>query len=224
MSLTLTGAGGPFVAAGGGPATVVSSVASADTSSGTSVVLTMPSSITEGNLLLCVVRNGIGTMSTPSGWTLLSSSATDGDDTVYIFYKTAGASESSTLTITNSTACLASGVIYEISSWSGTPEHTWNTGNSNDPPNHTPTGGSQTYLWIAVASGERSDNAGDYTAGPSGYSGFIQANTGNSTSDVHNRIGSAWRSLEASSEDPGTFTTGGDWYDRRAVTISIEPA
>lgn len=87
--------------------------------------------------------------------------------------------------------------------------------NSN-PPSLTPVGGSQEYLWIAARSGDSTTVA---TAAPSGYSSLL-TRAGGGTSGASTN--SAIKLATASTEDPGTFTSGDEQWV--TWTISVAPA
>jgi len=80
-----------------------------------------------------------------------------------------------------------------------------NTTGSADPPALTPFGGTQDYLWFALA-GVKADTA--ISAGPSGYSNFTASSN---TTGV--TLATAWKqSTAATTENPGTFTnTSTNW-------------
>lgn len=73
------------------------------TGSSTSPSVTMDSSITEGNLIIVFCETGDGTLTAPSGYsTAVDSNNTTESDRFAIFYKVAGASESTTITASTS--------------------------------------------------------------------------------------------------------------------------
>lgn len=88
--------------------------------------------------------------------------------------------------------------------------------NSN-PPAITPPWGTQDYLFIAARMGDSNVPA---TAAPSGYSNL----TGVTHSDATNGacVHTAEKSANASTEDPGTFTSALEQW--AAITIAIPPA
>jgi hypothetical protein len=67
--------------------------------------VTQDSSITEDNLLVAVAHSRASSISTPSGWSAaVSLEDVSETDSLYIFYKVAGASESTSVTFDDSTA------------------------------------------------------------------------------------------------------------------------
>jgi hypothetical protein len=91
-----------------------------------------------------------------------------------------------------------------------------------NPPSITPSGGANDYLVIAVA-GHAAVSAAAFTAGPSGYSGFL--NSGASSGGSAVSIATATKQLSsATTEDPGTFTAGGSNRFWAAATIAVYPS
>ena len=82
-------------------------------SNGTSSHTCTFTAATAGNLLVAIVGSS-ATCSTPSGWTLLQSSVLDGS--IWVFTKTASASESSFTTTHNGSNYPMEGVVYEFPS------------------------------------------------------------------------------------------------------------
>jgi len=91
-----------------------------------------------------------------------------------------------------------------------------------DPPAITPSGGAKDYLIIAVA-GHAAVSAAAFTAGPSGYSGFL--NSGASSGGSAVSIATATKQLTAAAtENPGAFTAGGSNRFWAAATVAIYPS
>jgi hypothetical protein len=72
------------------------------------------------------------------------------------------------------------------------------TGTNPNPPNHTPAGGADDYLWIAVRHG----SAIATSAAPTNYEDLRSVSTASNA----NNVSIAERELNAASEDPGAFT------------------
>lgn len=168
----------------------------------------LPSGITAGELLIVIAchADGFGFSGAPSGWTALINTVPNGS--LYVIYKTASGSEGSSVTISfNGGGPVGiTGNSYRISGFSGSPEAASSTG---DPPNLAPSWGADDNLWLAASYGLLS--GGSMTA-PSNYSSVINSISTNYT------LGSAQRALNASSENPGTFGSGGN---RAGCTIAI---
>lgn len=171
----------------------------------------LPSGLTSGDLLLLFI-GGSGashSITTPSGWTQLSHNAAN-IGTLGIYYKISDGSEGATVSISFSGSFpFVSGKSYRITNYSGTPSVGTNaTGvdNSPNPPNLSP-GSSDKYLWFASANCTGTGSA--FTAAPAGY-----------TDDTIGSLGISRRTNEASSEDPGTFTTtSSDGWNANTVAV-----
>lgn len=199
--------------------TVATTNTSSETSQTTSHDVSLPASITAGDLLMIFFNTQENpTITTPTGWTLLKTlDASGGTARLATFYKTATGSEGATVVITTSTSWRSTHATMRISGWSGTPGvSSGATGDSGqaDPDNLTPSGGAKDYLWIAFA-GSNNASGGEFTSAPTNYSNFLaQATSGTA-------VGVASRQLNASSENPGTF--GGTLGRWGAATIAISP-
>jgi hypothetical protein len=86
-----------------------------------------------------------------------------------------------------------------------------------DPPVCTPPGGAKDYLWIAC--GVELNGSNVPTGAPTNYSNFLSRITSTGTNTVG--IGSAERSLNASSENPGTVPISGGGTNWGAATLAI---
>lgn len=185
---------------------LVATALTQDSTSSTSHVLTMPTGITAGQLLITWVTGSFGTISV-SGWTTIYSTTT-----VYglgCFARIATGSDTGTATTGNG-ACSA--VTCLMQGWSGTLSGIASgTGTTADPPALTPSGGSQDYLWVATV--YSTNNL--LTAAPTNYTNFTKANSSQGSANI------ATRALTASSEDPGTFT--GSTSSPSGSTVAIPP-
>ena len=135
-----------------------------------------------------------------------------------------GTEDGGTATVTTSSATDAAGAqVYRLQTGTYDPDiATWEhatavaeTTNA-DPPNLAPTHGSQDYLWIVVAS---HDNQEQTTVAPTNYTTLTNSDGDGAANDVG--LATARRTLTASSENPGTFTSADEkWI---AATIAIPP-
>lgn len=132
-----------------------------------------------------------------------------------IFYKVASGNDA--MTVYSSTSQQSSHVTLEISGSSGLVTGSSVTGSStnSNPPNHD-AGDSNEYLWIATRSGDSTVNA---SAEPSGYSNLTTINAAGTRGASS---ATAEYQSEASSEDPGTFTSNSEQWV--CWTIAVEPA
>lgn len=189
-----------------------SSNASSTTNS-SSHVITMPSGITAGDLLLLVFStDGIADVSILAGdWIKLDQEQQSTSQvTAAIFYKFATGSDTATVATGSEQT---SHIVYRISGAS-VPYIAQANGNStNSNPPSLDTGVSRNYLWIATASHDSTVVA---SAAPSNYSNLhTQAAAGVNGASTS----TAERALTASSEDPGTFTTGNEQWVSFTIAI-----
>ncbi|MGH8573430.1 MAG: hypothetical protein ACREX8_12770, partial [Gammaproteobacteria bacterium] len=185
------------------------------TSNQTSHSVTLPSGIVAGELLLVPIAvDGDAGSSASAGWTELGD-VTEGTISGAVYYKIAAGSD--TLTITTVDSEQISWVAHRISG-AGTPTGSSVIGDSTnpDPPNHN-AGSAADYLWVAVHCG---DGTTVSSAAPTNYTNLLtQAGTGSISGAS---ISVARRTLNAASENPGTFTAGDDeWV---CWTIAVPPA
>jgi len=210
------------------PAQVAAPTQTQFASTVTSMPVTMPASVTSGNRLIATVsvRNS-GTWSTiPTGWTQLAQQLGGGSASqLTIFEKIANGTEGGTTPTW--VASVATTAIWQVQQISGAhastaSEVTTSSGDatSADPPALTPSWGTDDTLWIAVA-GHAAVSAAAFTAAPTNYSGF--QNNGASSGGSATSVATAYRQLNASSENPGTFTAGGSNRFWAAATIGVRP-
>ncbi|MFZ2886447.1 MAG: LamG domain-containing protein, partial [Minisyncoccia bacterium] len=163
--------------------------------------------------------------SAPAGWTeLVNTTGGTSGGTGAIYYKIADGGEGATVNVTSSSGSLSSHNTYRISGVTGTPEATSAGGSSNnpDPPSLTPSWGAGDTLWIAMAgAGVQNATTPNVTAYPSSYADGIEISH-NFAAFAGFSAGSARRSLNATSDDPGTFTINGTSPQWIASTLAIE--
>ncbi len=197
-----------------GSTPVVESVA---TSTGSTV--TLPSGIVSGDFLVVVTtKSGAGGVGWPAGWSSAFVQQGGNTITLNIGVREADGTEGATISVTSagaSTAYRISGarvastaVSYEVSTG------VFGVSTDPDPDELVTSGGNKNYLWIAFA-GMKDDGGEEITAAPTNYTNLLAIKTGTTV------VGSAQRSLNAVSEDPGGFTSiSGGWA---AGTIAIYP-
>ena len=189
----------------------------------------MPATVDAGDLLIVLFTNdGGATVTTPSGWTQLASTANGSAVRLSVYYKIAAGTEGGTTVnfVTSANEEEAAAQVYRITDWHGTtpPEiSTAATGTSNrpNPASLDPAGWDVAdTLWIAVAGQDRGDQSGT-TAYPAYYTDGISTLSSDTTDSC--RTHSARRVLAAASENPGAFTipVSEEWV---AFTIAVRPA
>lgn len=203
------------------PPSVVARSGGSNTSTfSTAQSITLPSS-SAGELLLVVFSPQAGqtTSTSQSGWTKVYTAAEDPN--VDIWAGISGTAQTP-LTLNTSGTSASCHITYSISNWSGNVNHIEATkavaATANmDPPSLTPSHGQYEYLWIVVgSSGEGSDAIP--TAAPTNFSNLQTRHTG-STLSTHTGMGTAERVFEASTYDPGVFTSPAGDYT--AVTLAV---
>ena len=176
---------------------IITTVNGGHDATGTDHIVSLPSGIVAGNMLLVFFYTRNFTITFPAGWTELFQKVTyNGNGRFGAWYRIADGNEGSTITVTTSSSGYSAHISYRIESYSGIPECgiavTADSYNP-DPPNLSPSWGAENSLWIAACGYEESQNASGY---PADYSGGLS----------YYSISGAWRQLYAASEDPGTFT------------------
>ena len=176
---------------------IITTVNGGHDATGTDHIVSLPSGIVAGNMLLVFFYTRNFTITFPAGWTELFQKVTyNGNGKFGAWYRIADGSEGSTITVTTSSSGYSAHISYRIESYSGIPECgiavTADSYNP-DPPNLSPSWGAENSLWIAACGYEEYQNASGY---PADYSGGLS----------YYSISGAWRQLYAASEDPGTFT------------------
>lgn len=194
----------------------------------TSMAVNMPATVDSGDLLLAFaeVRNA-GTWTVPTDWTEFKAQlggSSVGELTC--FYKIAsGTEDGGTATWTASTGTTAIWQVIRVTGWHGTtpPEATSAQGDyttNPNPPTLSPSWGAEETLWLEIAGNTAISSL--TTGASTNYSGY-QSNTA-SSGGSQCTIASAYRQLNASSEDPGVFANAGKIRYWAAVTIAIRPA
>jgi hypothetical protein len=224
---------------GGFPQVATTNTSITSTAS-TNVVVSLPTGIQSGNLLIAMVSayRGSGTtavnLTWPAGWTEFfeqdASTGTAPHLAVSGAWRQANGSDGTTVTVTSNVTVTAAHNAYRIT---GAADPTvqppqsatipYTTASATiDPPSLTPTGGAKNYLWLAVA-GWR-DTALTATGNPGSYTDAIEANSGG-TSPAGTRLRSLRRQINAATQNPGAFTLSAATSDRRVgATIAIHPA
>jgi len=208
---------------------VEDAVEGAESSVTTSYSASLPPGISSGDLLVMFAAVGSGsnrTITDPSGWTLFWDAAAVGNirDTKG-WYRVADGSEGASVSISASGLATWAHGAYRISGadTSTAPEEgtaATGTGTNANPPSVAPSWGSAKNLFLTVMFG-RQGATSNVTAAPTSY---MNLREGGDTSQNNSVVGGfAQRQLEASSDDPGPFTSTSltDWI---AQTVAIRPA
>jgi len=193
----------------------------------------LPSGIVSGDLLLVLHRSASNTTShavSGGGWTNLFNDDSDGsNDRISLWYRQADGTEGATITITQTSSKFAS-IAYRISGAENpstqAPEFATLVTGTDAAPNPgslSPTGGAKSYLWLWMGGWE-----GEQTSPPAGnptdYSSPLGADSGTAGLTATNcRVAAAQRTLNAASENPGSWTisVSDDWT---ATVVAVHPA
>jgi hypothetical protein len=215
----------PTAASGDGFPSVAARATSAKTNNGNAVhVISLPSGIHEGDLLLIFYTDGDNSgadPALPAGYTLLYSDET-GSRYRGAWYRIADGTEGATVSTTNSFGERSAHVVYRIAagSYQGVPvASTVATGNGTtaDPPNLSSGFGAVPTLWMAAC---HSAGTGTMTA-PANYTANLLDSYTGATGDAHARTGASHRFTSNASENPAGFNLGGTSRQYAAVTIAV---
>ena len=206
------------------PSVIQTATSTAPDTFDTTKSITLPATITAGSKLLCIINetNQSTTPTPPSGWTLVSGgSETSTANKLFLYEKTASGSEGgTTLTWTFSGNCIANIHFYELSLPNNQIEVTFATA-TDDPPNHTPSAGTNDYIFIAVACSRQNTMNAD--AAPLGYSNLIYTESSTTNSSSNGEVAMATARVfknAVPSENPDPFTWTGARTTPIAATIS----
>ena len=207
--------------------TVAATNTSVDDNDNTDHVVSLPTGIVSGNLLIVVFALDGGNnnnVTFPAGWTgalLIELGSAIG---LWWGWREADGTEGGTITCTTGFSRRSAHTAYRITGHEDpatqAPEaSTGATGfdTAPNPDSLTPTGGAKDYLWLA---GHAHDANKTTTVFPTNYSNGISTEGADAASAG---VGSAERQLNAASENPGTFTISASeqWA---AGTIAVHPA
>ena len=202
------------------------------TSSGTSHTVNLPANIVNGNLLVAFFAvNGQPTVTFPAGWTKVYEDfhtvGGAGSVTTSCYFRRADGTEGASITVTTDSSQRAAHTTYRITGHHTTTDPEAPTaagdipeGDSTipDPPSFSPSWGAEDTLWFVVEVSLSSGTDAAVSAYPTSYT--------DGRNDIRNNgpsQGTARRELNASSDNPGTFTIGAShkWV---ANTVAVRPA
>lgn len=193
--------------------------------------VSMPATVNKGDLLLLAIGiqniGGSTTFTTPSGWTSLMDRAGSPEYShLAIFMKVADGTEGgTTVNVATSNSQSAVAQVYRVTRWYGSLSGVESADSgadgvtTPDPPSLTPSWGALDTLWFAWFTAADDDET--VTAYPSNYSGGSYIVSGAGT-NAGCEIGSARRELNATSDNPGSFTITGPETNVTA-TVAVRP-
>lgn len=204
-----------------------SSNTSVESSDVTTHNIAYPASIADGDLLVAQITTDANeTITWPEGWFTCFSQSNGTECTVSVAYRYADGSESGTIDVTTGTVENSAHWCVRIPAGEfdiGCPV-VWATATGTsatpDPPSLTPGFGAQDYLWICGYGADDDDNFG---AGfePTSYTAGSEVESAQTTTSC--MCGYAYRQVNGSSEDPGTFDMAASegWV---SFTLAIVPS
>lgn len=207
--------------AGGGTPVLVTSATSTQTSDTTSHPINMPSGIVAGNSLLLTFSVDTGTLpATPAGWTVVDSQVAPSSAFYSIIFKKT-AEGGDTVTVTTVGAERSAAICMRISPATHMYVSKTTQGDTTSPdcPSLSPGVGINSFLWLACYASS-ADNT--VTAPPSGYTTVAAVNSTSATNGVSCSV--CQKTSTASSEDPGTATSGPTGRSQVLMTLGIRDA
>lgn len=206
-------------------APVIAATATSASESATSHIVSLPSGIVSGNRLVARFSSKAGADNAgfPLGWNKVFSVGVGGttDAGLDCYYRDADGTEGASITVTTPGATDSAHIVDRITGHAATAPQAGiaasGTSANPDPPNLAPSWGAADTLWLGCISVKNDISVSAY---PSNYT-YVQTSKGSvAPSAVH--CASAARQLNASAEDPGTFTISASnpWW---ANTVAIRP-
>ena len=205
--------------------TIESRATSAETTDPTSHTVTMPAGVVSGDLIIVgFATDGNPSVTWPEGWTSFFNKSEGAQARLEVGWRKADGTEGASITVETDAGQDSAHSSYRISGAKDPtvdpPEASVGASAVNptpDPANLAPSTGLLPYMWLVFQGSAGTKTTAAY---PASYING-QTVTGNDSDGCG--IGSAERALEASSENPGTFTLSGaeNWA---AATVAIIPA
>jgi hypothetical protein len=205
----------------------------ADTS-GTSVTVAMPASITAGDLLLVFVSHDTDATIAQSGgsdWTIIENTANGTAVQGVIFAKIAAGSDSLTITDgadNNDTCCISVRIsnhgVTDVSTDITKGTAATGTSATPDPPDCAP-GVALNYLWLEFFAADDDDISTLYASDATNFIPLEQTFSDTGTSSCMCSVG--YKVLNATSVDPGTMTMAAseEWIAQTlAIPVYVAPA
>jgi hypothetical protein len=183
----------------------------------------MPAVVAAGDtLIILITLDSTPTLTTPSGWSLLTPVGSN-LDVLGIYTRVSDGTEGgTTVNVASSNSQEGCAQAWRIANGSTVFSTTMTTGSSTtpDPPNLAPGIGTRDFLWIAAMCCDN-DSAGTITSFPTNYASNQTDTVTSAGSATLPTLGAAARTLTASSENPGTFTIASDGWV--AATVAVAP-
>ncbi len=208
--------------------TVTSITGSTFNSDVLSHAVSMPATVSTGDLLLVIFTNdGDATVTTPTGWVRLWSNANGSALRGTAYARVSRGTEGgTTVNFITSAAEQAAAQVYRVTDWSGTlsgvvagDSGQITSGSTVDLPSLTPYFGQADTLWLGVM---HTSTAQTVSSAPPSYTNLTQTSSSSGTSGA--QAVSSRRILDAATEDPGIYTMSGTGASKVYNTIAIAPS
>jgi hypothetical protein len=202
------------------------------TTSTTSHVCNLPTGIASGDLLLVFFGFYQGpTAIWPADWTQRFSVNVTGEVHFQLYSRIADGTEGATITVTTSTSVASAHTSFRITGQhaSSTPESTTDTNggapsSTPKPASLSPTWGAEDSLWIAAVCADHGATTNSISAYPASYiNGRDDSVHEGAPTDNGVTLGTAYRTRNIATEDPGPFTLA-DSQQHVVATVAIRPA
>jgi len=188
-------------------------------------VVTLPAGIQAGDMMIAIISgsSGMGSITPPAGWVLLSGGWGNGTSGDGIYWKIAVGGETSATFVTASSTGTTIHCGLAFSGAKGIPEYTFadhgipSGGSTMDCPSITASWGSDDNLFCAI--NYWNDASDSPTSYPASYS-LMQATVAPGGAGYRTSA----RQLAAASDNPAAQTTSGTMSVTRSMTFAIEPA
>ena len=210
---------------------VESTATTGRTAAETTSPVTFPATVSANALIVCIARAAVaGVIGWPANWVeLVENDADASDDVTAIAYFTAvGNEDGTTFNVTHGNGKSAY-IVYSITGAeapaTAPPQISATvvgTTTTPDPASLTPDGGAKDFLWLWLG-GWEGEQTSPPASSPTNYATPLGASTGAGGAVATNcRVGSAQRNLNASVENPGSWTISAsdDWS---AWTMAVPP-
>lgn len=193
------------------------------TTNSNSWTLIYPTNIAAGDLLIAfVAADGFPSLTWPANWVGIGATSGGAAVVLAVRYKIALGSESGTFTVSLDATEQGAWRIFRITGWHGTtpPDSASIDGGGSsqfpDPPNLNASWGAADNLWFASCGVDTSRTISVYPY-PDNQTADVSGGSGGAT------LGLCTKNLNASSDNPGTFTISAsdDWA---VETVVVRPA
>lgn len=196
---------------------IVASVESSTSGADVNNIVSLPSGINEGDLLIALVSSGFSNeIVTYSGWTLEKENSTSRSTRCFVLSRIADGTEGSSATFVFNESITYVNLVYKIKNHQGIEVSNF-VNSTLDAPSLSPEWGEADTLWLVL--GVNSGSVfNTIDSAPTNYSNF---NKEEETS-INLQIASAERFIRTGTENPGAFGSSGDTDEQSVATLAIK--